>query len=65
MVERVLPGFGSTTTTIGTRIRMSALTYAFKNITVAGPATWQKITIEIERRWYRKKRERVFLKSKA
>jgi len=36
MVWAVLPAFSLTTTIIGTRIRMSALTYAI--YTIAGPA---------------------------
>ncbi len=43
MVEAVRPGSGITTTIIGIRIRMSALTYA-ENNTIAGRASRQKIT---------------------
>jgi hypothetical protein len=43
MIWAVRPGFGITTTIIGIRIRMSALTSAEFKI-IAGPASWQKIT---------------------
>lgn len=62
MVWAVLPGFGSTTTIIGIRIRMSALTYALRN-TVAGLASWQKITIENLSRWYLRRRRLTISKA--
>jgi RNA-directed DNA polymerase len=63
MVWAVLPAFSSTTTIIGTRIRMSARTYA-EDITIAGLATRQKITNKNLRRWYPVWRKRL-TKSKA
>ena len=53
MVEWLRPGSGITTTIIGIRIRMSALTYA-EDYAVTDLASWQKITNQNIRRWYRK-----------
>ncbi len=52
MVEWLRPGSSITTTIIGIRIRMSALTYAEVLETVADLASWQKNTDQNLRRWY-------------
>ena len=64
MVWAVRPVFSITTTITGTRIRMSAPTYAKDMLSKAVP-TWQKIAIRLKALVFRMTREKVTYESKG